>query len=508
MGVLGEATAMLWSWEAILALTLGGMLGYVVGALPGMNSANFVALLLPILILMPTVPAIVFIAAVYGSAETGSAVPAILFNVPGTPGAGATAIEGYALAKQGHAAEALALAVVVSAIGAVFGGILSVSLLNIVGPLALKVGPAEMFGFVLLGLAATGSLTGKGAVRKGLLATTFGALVGLAGGHQLSTVRRGAFGFPELFDGFPLLAVVLGVFGASEALYVIANRARDRRQGVERIEQESSAMHAAKSAFRTIFRYPKALAQASLVGTGMGIIPGVGATATAFVSYGYARAMSKHPEEYGKGSREGLIATELANNSVVPGTLIPLFVLGIPGSSVAAIALTVMLVHGLRPGPSFFRDFHAVGVAVIIGAVIGVIISAIFGLLIAGLLSKLVNIRVGVFVPMVVSLSVIGGLADRGVAFDMLLVLVLGFLGWLMKEAGWPVAAFLIAFLLVGLAEGEFSRALLLGGPSYILSRPVAVVSIVISIFVILLPVGLSMRDARRERRESELQSV
>lgn len=482
----------------LTAAVVGGIIGYIVGAVPGLNSANVVAILLPLIVVAPTAPALAFISGVYGAAETGSALPAILFNVPGTPGAGPTAIEGHPLARNGRGAEAITVAVVISAVGAIVGGVLAVGTLHYGGRLALRIGPAEMFAFATLGIVGTASLTSIGRPSRGIMSAAIGSLVGLAGSHEVLVLSRATFGVPALYDGFSLIAVVLGVFGVAEGLARLTDPSPDTSgfalADLSEALRIRTLVAVGGRALRTITSYPRALTVAAVVGLIFGLIPGVGVVAAAYVSYGYARTFSKRPEEFGQGSMEGLAAAEMGNNTVVPAALIPLFVLGIPGSVVAGLALAVMLIQGLAPGPAFVQEFEAMGMAIIMAGMVGVLAAATVGFVFSGVLSRLASLPTAPFVTTIFTVSVLGAFSERQVFFDMGVVVVFGILGWLMNRAAWPLAPFLIGFLLVSLAEQALLRVNLLGGMGYIVERPVSLVVLAVSGVLLVLPPLLTKR--------------
>lgn len=484
--------------DVLLAAFLGGVIGYLAGAIPGLNQATFLAVILPFIILLPTVPALAFIAGLYGAAEVGSSLPGILFSVPGTAGAGPAALEGYPLARQGRGVEAITVSVVSSLFGAVFGGIVAVVLFHYLGAFALRIGPAELFAFAVLGIAATATLAAGDSLSQGVLSAALGSLAGLVGTHEVYVLSRATFDRPELYDGFPIIAVVLGIFGVSEALARMTSDSDEHQLvpavGMTGLIGVKQTLRTVKAAARQVASYPVAIVQSLGTGALFGLMPGVGVSAASFTSYGLAKTMSKKPEEYGNGSVEGLVASESANNSIVPAELVPVFVLGLPGSIVSGLALAVMLLHGLAPGPAFFRDYETLGISLIIASVLGVAAAAFVGIVFCRVIVKLVNLPRGAFIVSILTVSMVGAYSAREVPFDMFVTLCFGVVGFLIKRAGWPIAPFLIGFLLVGIAERQLLRLSTLGGTSVFLDSPVAVAVGVLAVLLAIAPAAFRAR--------------
>lgn len=505
-----EALLLLLTPTALTALTAGAIIGYFVGALPGVTAMSFTAVALPILLTLPPVPAIIFAASLYGCAAAGDAVPAILFNVPGDPAAGATAIEGHQLARAGKGKLALSISLCAALCGGLLGTMVTFIGLSTLGEYALRIGPAEMFAFGVLGVLGTGALVSEARLR-GILSAASGALMGLAGTHPIFAERRGTFETPSLFDGFPLLAVIIGLFAVSEALSVIWNSGRTHRSGASEpaplpgnaddesviSERIASPVHTDVErwwstplvALKTVLGHRAAWIQASITGVIFGLLPGIGQTATSFLAYGYARTLSRKPHLFGKGSTEGMTAADWSANVVAPVSLIPLFTLGIPGSAMGAIMLSILLLNGLLPGPTFYSVFETSALAIILSTGFGLVIAVIFGLVAAPLVAKLVQIPMRAMATTILMLSLIGAFAERGMFVDMTLVVAFGLLGWLMKAADWSIPAFVIGFLLSGMIETHFFRMVSGRGLGQLLTSPVALGVLVFACLMIATPI-------------------
>jgi putative tricarboxylic transport membrane protein len=331
--------------ENIAWLTLGFFSGVLVGAIPGLNEGTYLAVMLPFTLYMDLWTALFFMTGAYMGAEAGGEYPSILLNMPGTVGTVATTFEGYPLTQKGFPGQAIGCSVTSSTIGGVCGAIGYMVIGPILGAFALKFTSPEMFMVSIFGLTAVASVTGASIV-KGLISGLMGLLISTTGTDFLVGIPRATFGILELYDKIPLLPALMGLFGFAELI-----RLSGREFIISKEVVKYHWLKAPLEGLRIAIGYPFVLMRSFIVGLVIGIIPGTGAATSTVVSYGQARQWSKHPELFGTGTYEGLIATDAANNASVGGAIIPTLTLGIPGSGTTVIFLAAIMLQGLRPGP-------------------------------------------------------------------------------------------------------------------------------------------------------------
>jgi len=334
--------------QNIFASIFGVIFGLFIGSTPGLTISLGMVLLLPLTFKLPAVTAICLLLGLYASGMTGGSISAILLNIPGTPSASATAIDGYEMAKKGRAGQALGIAVVSSFFGGIFGLTCLVLVAPIIAKVALKFGAPELFALVLLGLTLICSF-GQRSVIKGLISGVFGLIVMTVGLDPMMGTPRFTFGVVDLQAGISFLPAMIGLFAIPQILVGIAGN-------VPIIAEYKSKITGVLPKIKDIAKLTKTMIVGSLVGTGIGAIPGAGGPIAVFLSYDYARKISKNSSKFGKGEPEGVAAPESANNAVAGGALIPMLTLGIPGDPITAILLGALMIQGLIPGPLLFQQ--------------------------------------------------------------------------------------------------------------------------------------------------------
>jgi putative tricarboxylic transport membrane protein len=486
----------------LMWLVVGVSVGFVVGVLPGLSTSNTAALLLPFAITLPLENSLVLIVSIYAGAQFGGAVPAILFNVPGEAGSAVTALDGYPLAKKGQAGLAIGIARMASVLGGVISGFFVLFLLQPLGALSLKFGAREMFAIIVLGLVVASSLMG-GSARKGLMVGLFGLLLAVVGVSPGTAETRFTFGELQLYDGIPFLAALIGVFAISEMLMLVGSPLMQKRQK-EQAMQPGGLRKETRDAIdgvKATLRQPGAVARSSGVGIILGIIPGLGAAVANFISYSFEKRRSKTPEEFGKGSHKGIIASEACDNAVASSSLIPTFTLGIPGSATMAVVLAAFYLQGIQPGPRVLQSNSAEVYAVAIALIAASILILPLGVLLAGPLASVTKVPLSFLVPTVLFMSMVGVYAIRNSIFDVGLALCFGVIGLLLRLNGYPVIPLILGIILGPLAEEYLLRSMQLAdGPSYFFG------SVVVNILWALLVGALAfvaisgMRQRRKER--------
>jgi putative tricarboxylic transport membrane protein len=476
-------------------MTLGVCWGILGGALPGISGSIAMALLLPLTFGMDTSVALMMLAGVWVGAGYGGSIPAILIKTPGTASAAATIFDGYELHQQGKTGKALGISLVTGTIGGLFSVIVLVALLIPLSRVTLAFGPPEYFAVALFGLVIISSLSERNML-KGLIAGFFGLGIAVVGLDPLSGVQRFTFERLELYEGFELVPVLIGLFAVTEMLTQAGRLYQWQAIKTQRASTEFPTLGELRGVSR-------ATGIGAIVGIIVGVMPGAGQTVSSFVAYNEAKRWSKHPEKFGKGSLEGVAAPETANNTVQGGDLVPALALGIPGSNSAAIMLAALILHGVRPGPMLFERNPEIVYSLFSGLVIVNFLMLIVGLLILRLCMTVVNVRVPYLIMGVLTLVAVGSYAINNSVFDPLVALVFGAVGFVMKKYGFPPAATVLGLLLGYLVEIAMRRSLILsdGNWSIFFQRPIALVFVVLSVLTLFYPIFLQLWAKRKGRQ-------
>lgn len=448
----------------LLCATLGGV---VIGALPGLNATTGAALLLPFTLTMDPVPAIALLTAIYCSATFAGAITAILINTPGTSASATTCLDGYPMAQRGEAGRALGLAVVSSTVGGVFSVLVLMACAPILARAAYNFAPPEYFALTLFGLSMLISVGGGSAI-KNLISGAFGILLATVGTDLLTSVKRFTFESPHLYDGIGFVPVMIGVFGISE-LIAQASRLNEKR---ERVMMDAIKLPS-KEDYRRVW---KTILRSSGIGTFIGVLPAEGATVASMIGYNEAKRWSKKPEEFGKGSPEGIAGSEAANNSATGGAMVPTLALGIPGSPTAAVILAGLLVHGLRPGPTMFTDQAEFAYAIFWSMLFVNLLFLLVGLYGARAFARVTLIPVTVLWPCVFVFSIVGAYALDQSMFDVWIAIVAGILGYFMRMYGFSVVPLAIGLILGGMLEQRLGQSMVMLDEKWwlMLSRPIS----------------------------------
>ena len=448
----------------LLCATLGGV---IIGALPGLNATTGAALLLPFTLTMDPVPAIALLTAIYCSATFAGAITAILINTPGTSASATTCLDGYPMAQRGEAGRALGLAVVSSTVGGVFSVLVLMACAPILARAAYNFAPPEYFALTLFGLSMLISVGGGSAI-KNLISGAFGILLATVGTDLLTSVKRFTFDSPHLYDGIGFVPVMIGVFGISE-LIAQASRLNEKR---ERVIMNAIKLPS-KEDYRRVW---KTILRSSGIGTFIGVLPAEGATVASMIGYNEAKRWSEKPEEFGKGSPEGIAGSEAANNSATGGAMVPTLALGIPGSPTAAVILAGLLVHGLRPGPTMFTDQAEFAYAIFWSMLFVNLLFLLVGLYGARAFARVTLIPVTVLWPCVFIFSIVGAYALDQSMFDVWIAIAAGILGYFMRMYGFSVVPLAIGLILGGMLEQRLGQSMVMLDEKWwlMLSRPIS----------------------------------
>ncbi len=469
--------------QNIFLMVVGLIIGIVIGAIPGLNVPLAVALALPFTFKLPALAGLSMLIGIYKGGTYGGSISAILINVPGTPAAAATALDGNQLARQGKAGKALKLSIVASVLGELASDIVLIVAAAQIANIALEFGPPEFFTLGLFALTIIGLVSGD-SLTRGLIAGALGILLATVGVDPIEGEVRLAFGIYELTGGLKFIALIIGAFAISEALVQAELGFRDSQYvRFLDISADPDDNRITREDFRKVL-------PAMLCGTPLGIfigaIPGIGAAIAAYLSYGLSKRLSKNSDEFGKGSIEGLVAAESANNAVTGSTLIPLLTLGVPGDVITAIMLGALTVHGIIPGPTLFQQQGDFISALFIGMLIVTCLHFVVAWIGLPLFIKAVRVPRGVLFPIVIILCVTGTLVATGSLFDVFVMLGFGVLGYFMVKFGFPIAPMLIGFILGPLVEVSFRQSMILSenSLSIFLTRPFSAVFIALTVIM------------------------
>jgi putative tricarboxylic transport membrane protein len=481
----------------LLVVLVGTIAGTVIGALPGLSAVSGVALLLPFTFGMEPAQGLIMLAAVYMSAEYGGSISAILINTPGTSGAACTTLDGTPLTRQGKAQEALYTSLLSGTVGGLIGALVLLFFTPVLARGSLLLGPAEIFWIAVSGLALVATLAGRHVV-KGLVGVLIGIALTLIGQDAISGDMRFMFDDWRLVGGIPLVPALLGLFAVASILGLL-----------ERVSDPVAPLTLRKGALRFVLEklagMKGLLLYSGILGTLVGIIPGAGASISAFVAYGEAKRISKHPEEFGHGSYEGVVAPETANNAVVGGAMVPLLALGIPGSGSAAIMFGALTVHGILPGPRLFTERGDIVYTFMVGLLFTVVAMLLIGLLSIRWSSLIVRTPRRAMVPAVLVLSMVGTYGLANSLFDVYVLLVTGVVAYLLAKLDVPVVTIALGLVLGGLMEESFQQAALVGQVdagstlAYFASRPLALLLMCVAFAIVAAGILQILRQRRAD---------
>ncbi len=466
------------------------LLGVVIGILPGLTATMGVALLVTLTYKMAPDQAILTLMCVYLGAIYGGSRTAILLNIPGTPANAAATLDGHPLARSGKAGLAMGLATTSSTLGTLVG----IFFLAIIAPMlaeaALKFGSYEFFWLALFGVVISGQMTGSDTPIKGYIAGILGLLIAMIGMETLHAFQRFTFGIPGLGGGVDLIPAMVGAFGLAEILSSLKRSAMPHVTPVnDRVVPR----------LKEIFQYWKTIIRSGIIGTFVGIIPGVGEDVGSWSSYAAAKKLSKHPEEFGKGSQEGLIAAETGDNAVVSAAMIPTLTLALPGSAAAAVLIAAMMIHGIRPGPMLMTENPVFLYQVVAMLLLATIANLIFGLSLTKLFIKVLQVPRERLMAVIYILCVVGSFAITQRMFDVYVMLIFGVGGFILREMKYPMAPLVLGIVLGDLLDLNLRRGLMLtnGDPTPFFTRPISAVICLVIILTILMSIPAVSRRVR-----------
>lgn len=451
-----EGALMAFRFDTITMIVIGLFSGMLVGALPGFTTLMAMAILLPLSFFLDPLVGIPFLLGVYKGGIFGGSIPAILVSMPGTGAAVATSIDGYKLTQKGQSRKALDMALFSSVIGDTFSDIFTIMMIFPIALLVMQFGPPELFAVLLMSLVIIVATSGSNPL-KGLIMMLFGLWLAQIGTDPIGGVERFTFGIFELKSGIPLLPMLIGVFALPELVYAVM---RSNKAGeFARLVGDRLSRAEFKRCIPTIRR-------STIIGTSIGIVPGLGQVVAAMMGYSAAKNASSHPETFGEGEVEGVAAAEAANNAVNGPTLVPLLTLGIPGDNVTAILLGAFVAQGLRPGPQLFEEQGTIVFAILVAMVLANLMFVIIGYLSIPFFARIVTIKTGLLVPIVIMFAFAGAYVFRSDPTDVLMLVLFGLFGLLARAAKFDVMPMVMGFILGVPLEYAFGQTVAMAGTS------------------------------------------
>ncbi|MBI5968909.1 MAG: tripartite tricarboxylate transporter permease [Deltaproteobacteria bacterium] len=466
---------------------VGVFIGTLIGVLPGIGPAGSVALLLPFTFTLPAVTAIIMLAGIFYGSMYGGSTTSILVNIPGEAASVVTCLDGYQMARQGRAGRALGIA----AIGSFIAGTSGVFLLQVMAPpvarFALNFGPTEFFALILFALTLLAYLT-SGSMIKAFAMAAAGMIIGTVGIDSVSGVIRFTFGIKEFYDGLGIVPIVMGLYGVGEVLVNLEGTFKR-----EFFKAQIGGLLPDKEDWKASAR---PIARGSLLGFFIGVLPGPGNIISSFVSYTVEKRFSRHPEKFGKGAIEGVAGPESANNAATAGAFIPLLTFGIPTSATMALLLGALRIHGVIPGPLLLENNADVFWGTIISMYVGNIMLLILNLPLIGMWVKLLKVPYGTLFPLILLFCLIGAYAGNNSLLEINLMIFFGFVGYLLRKAGFEPAPLVFAYILCPIWEESFRQSLIVSGGDLTIffQRPISATLLSLALLFILSSIFSSVR--------------
>ncbi len=476
-----------------IALIASVFLGIIFGALPGIGPNLGCALLLSITFGLPADTALVALGGMYTGAVYGGSSTSILLGIPGSAANSATVLDGYPMSRKGKAFEALGAATCASFLGGVIGVVALFAVSPLLTKVALSFGPPEYFMLGVFSLTVIPVLSRKN-IAKGLMMSLFGLMLGCVGLDSIRGFPRYTFGVQYLNDGINYVVVLIGLFAMSEVLNLSSEKTSISRTG--------KLLGSVWEGVRKTFLYPLTLIRSSLIGIVGGIMPGIGGATLNIIAYNEAMRASKAPEKFGTGTVEGVIAPESSNNASVGATMIPTLTLGIPGNSVAAIIMGGIILHGLVPGPGLFREYSTLTYTFLYGLLTAQFVMLVFGLILCKWAATVTKVSTKYLIPLIIILCFIGSYGLHNNVIDIVIMLIFGVLGYLLKKQDYPFICLILGMILGVIIEKGLLRSLVMSNGSVMIffQRPIS-----LGIFVLLLVVMIfTLKSIKQSRTKAE----
>lgn len=498
--MFGTLATLLTSAHLMGLMVVAVAIGIFVGATPGIGGKLSIALAIPFVFGWEMIPGAIFLLTMHAVNGTSGQISSIMFGVPGDGDDAATVLDGYPMAKKGEAGRALGASLTASGVGGIIGAIVFAVLIPVIEPLVLAFSPAEFFLISMLGITFIAFVSGGSSIFKGIIVGLYGMMLATIGMDPQSGIARFSGDYLFLWDGLSLVTAMLALFAVPEMIAL----------GVAGGSISAVSLKAAKYSYRELFqgvlevpRHWWLVLRTSVIGAVIGIIPGLGGSAAAWICYGHAVQSSKTPERFGKGAVEGVIAPETASNAKEGGSLLPTLFFGIPGSSGMAVLMGAFLILGIQPGPAMITKHMDLVWMLIWALVVGNIMAVTFLLFISRWVAVLTFIRGALLIPFVLILCVLGAYINEGHWQNLVILVVLSAIGYGLLRFGWPRAPFAIGLVLGGIAEKSLNQAMALWGVNF-LFRPLSLVLIAL----ICLTIGFAVYQGRKSNAKKTMESA
>jgi putative tricarboxylic transport membrane protein len=474
---------------------LGVLVGIVFGSLPGLTATMTIAVFIPFTFGLDPVVSFAFLLGLYTGAVYGGSISAILINIPGTPSSIATGFDGFPLCQQGRAGEAIGISTISSAMGGFFSVLVLCVAAPLIASIALKFSAEEYVGITLIGLSVI-AIISPGSTVKGLIGGVLGLILGTFGLDPITSFPRMVFGQAELLDGIDSIPVMIGVYGVAEMFNQIVKN-NHHNVIAQKLDKILPSFHDIKRLVPTIFR-------SSLIGTVIGAIPAAGGSIASLVAYGQEKKFGKNKELLGTGIIDGVAAPEAANNASTGGALIPMMTLGIPGDPMTAVLMGGLIIQGLRPGPILFQQQMPFVSSIFISLLLSVVFMLVIGLAGARGFSRLITVRKNFLIPSVFIFCLVGSYAINNSMFDVWILLIAGFGGFMLKQINFSVAPIILGMILGPLFETNLRRSLMLseGNWSTFVSRPISLFFLILVVLILAGP--FLLKTIRRPKASCE----
>lgn len=498
MGNILEGIKMALSINGLLLNIVGVFVGIIFGAVPGLSSIMAIALFLPFTFGMSSASSMSLLIGLYIGSVSGGLISAILLNISGTANSIATTFEGYPMAKKGEGGKAISNGIIFSFLGGLFSMIILFFVSPILSDIAIQFTPFDYFAIVIFSLTMMVSLSG-GSILKGLMSGLLGMTFTFVGMAPIDAVPRFTFGSTALLGGFSLLPFMLGTFAVTEVIALAETVGHEMKGEIisNKLDNLRISFDDIKSQFKNFIR-------SSFIGTGIGILPGIGGGVANLLAYSVAKNRSKHPEEFGTGILDGIVASESANNASIGGAMIPLLSLGIPGDATTALLIGGFIIHGVTPGPLLIMQQPTLVYSIFATLIIANIIMLILEFASLRLFIKLFNIQKAILLPVILTICVVGAFGNNNRVFDVILMFIFGIIAYFLKKFEYPIAPMVIGFILSPLLESNFRRALMYSNGDLVafISKPLPVIMFIISIISLFFPLIKNHREKARKIKE------
>ena len=484
----------------MLAVLAGVIIGTIIGALPGLTATMGMALMAPFTFFMPAVVGISFLIGLYKGGTFGGSITAVLIGTPGTASNAATMLDGYPLAQKGQGSRALSAALWGSVAGDMIGTVALVIGAPLLAAFALRFGHPEFLALTVFSLTLVCFVSGE-SLAKGLLAASIGIVISMVGADPLGGGQRMTFGISELSGGISVISLAIGLFGLSE---VFLQLGQYRPEVNQRVKSQTVTII---EAIKDVLRYPRTIIRSALIGVGIGSLPGVGAETANWIAYGLAKRGSKKPEEFGKGSLEGVIAPEVSANAVCGAAMVPMLIFGIPGDIVTAIMMGALIAQGLNPGPRLIIENQEIFYSLFVLSFVAMFFLAFVGFFAIRYAGVILRVSKPILFAGVTVLCFAGSYAINSSLFDVGMMVAFGIVGCIMRQLAIPVAPLVLAFILAPIIENSLRRTLVQsdGSLSILFERPIAATLLFITVALIASLIINARRTSDRVKKEAKL---